>query len=354
MSGGLDERLAAHGIEVQQSTSASSSTNGCICCTTRASSRRSGTSPTTAGTTRSSSSRPGSPGHGGQTLSLELDEPVGLRPRGRRRHDHGRRRGASSRTWAPRTTSSSAAGPTTKRTRARWQLMAEQVEFATIIVINKCDRGRGHPHPLEALIADLNPSARILRTEHAASRSTRCSTRAASCAQAAPGWAQALTEAHARERPSASGPTSSGRACLHPGATWSSSVAADEEGPALEGLPLVRDARALEDPRPDGRQRATVEPAGPGAPRSGGRRRVRPRAHRGRLGRGVRGHAPGARAHRRGPPEARDGAPGRSSQGVQHGEELWLTFDDPLPGGSGSGRRPDAHEGHAHETADAS
>ena len=47
------------------------------------------------------------------------------------------------------------------------QLMAEQVEFTTIIVINKCDLvDEATLTRLEALITDLNPSAQILRTEH--------------------------------------------------------------------------------------------------------------------------------------------------------------------------------------------
>ncbi|MEC8495051.1 MAG: GTP-binding protein, partial [Planctomycetota bacterium] len=83
------------------------------------------------------------------------------------------------------------------------QLMAEQVEFATIIVINKCDLvDEATLTRLEALITDLNPSAQILRTEHGrVNLDEVLDTRGfdLEVAQAAPGWAQALTEEHTPE-----------------------------------------------------------------------------------------------------------------------------------------------------------
>ena len=47
------------------------------------------------------------------------------------------------------------------------QLMAEQIEFATIIVVNKTDLvDEDGLARVEALIADLNPSAQLLRAEY--------------------------------------------------------------------------------------------------------------------------------------------------------------------------------------------
>jgi len=46
-------------------------------------------------------------------------------------------------------------------------LMAEQVEFATIVIVNKTDLSdEASLSRIESLIADLNPSARILRADH--------------------------------------------------------------------------------------------------------------------------------------------------------------------------------------------
>ena len=83
------------------------------------------------------------------------------------------------------------------------QLMAEQIEFASIVVVNKVDLvDEASLARVEALIADLNPSARILRSEFGrlpleALLETRSFDLEA--AQAAPGWAQALTAEHTPE-----------------------------------------------------------------------------------------------------------------------------------------------------------
>ncbi len=82
-------------------------------------------------------------------------------------------------------------------------LMAEQIEFATIIVVNKTDLvDEVALKRVEALIADLNPSAKVLRAEHAQLPLTELlDTRSfdLETAQAAPGWAQALAEDHTPE-----------------------------------------------------------------------------------------------------------------------------------------------------------
>lgn len=83
------------------------------------------------------------------------------------------------------------------------QLMAEQVEFANTVVVNKTDLaddatlGR-----IEKLIADLNPSARVVRTEFGRlPLDGLLDTRSfdLELAQAAPGWAKALAEVHVPE-----------------------------------------------------------------------------------------------------------------------------------------------------------
>ena len=83
------------------------------------------------------------------------------------------------------------------------QLMAEQVEFATIIVVNKVDLvSKASLKRVEALIADLNPSARVLKAEYGRlPLGDILDTRGfdLEVAQAASGWVQALTEAHTPE-----------------------------------------------------------------------------------------------------------------------------------------------------------
>lgn len=83
------------------------------------------------------------------------------------------------------------------------QLMAEQVEFATIVVVNKTDLvDEADLARLEALIGDLNPSARILRSQHGVlSLDDILDTRGfdLEVAQASPGWVQALTDDHTPE-----------------------------------------------------------------------------------------------------------------------------------------------------------
>lgn len=83
------------------------------------------------------------------------------------------------------------------------QLMAEQVEFATIVIINKIDLvSAARVARVEALIADLNPSARVLKSEHGRlPLRDLLNTRSfdLELAQSAPGWIQALTEAHTPE-----------------------------------------------------------------------------------------------------------------------------------------------------------
>jgi G3E family GTPase len=82
-------------------------------------------------------------------------------------------------------------------------LMVEQVEFATVIVVNKTDLcDEAGLKRVESLIADLNPEALILRSEYGRlplkhllnTRSFDLET-----AQAAPGWAKALAEVHVPE-----------------------------------------------------------------------------------------------------------------------------------------------------------
>jgi G3E family GTPase len=82
-------------------------------------------------------------------------------------------------------------------------LMAEQIEFATTIVVNKTDLvDEAALERVEALVADLNPSARILRSEHARlplDDLLETNSFDLETAQAAPGWAQALAEDHTPE-----------------------------------------------------------------------------------------------------------------------------------------------------------
>lgn len=82
-------------------------------------------------------------------------------------------------------------------------LMAEQVEFATIVVINKTDLSdEASLRRLESLIADLNPSARILRSERGRlPLGDVLDTRSfdLELAQGGAGWAKALSEIHTPE-----------------------------------------------------------------------------------------------------------------------------------------------------------
>lgn len=82
-------------------------------------------------------------------------------------------------------------------------LMAEQVEFATIIVVNKTDLvdAEGLAR-VEAVLADLNPGALLVRAEHGRlPLSTLLDTRSfdLELAQASPGWARALADDHTPE-----------------------------------------------------------------------------------------------------------------------------------------------------------
>ena len=83
------------------------------------------------------------------------------------------------------------------------QLMAEQIEFATIVVVNKVDLvDEQSVRSVEALIADLNPSAHVLRSTYGRlPLHTLLETRSfdLEIAQNAPGWIQALTEEHTPE-----------------------------------------------------------------------------------------------------------------------------------------------------------
>lgn len=83
------------------------------------------------------------------------------------------------------------------------QLMAEQIEFATILVVNKVDLvDAASLARVEALIADLNPSAKVLRSEYGRlPLSELLETRGfdLEVAQGSPGWIQALTEEHTPE-----------------------------------------------------------------------------------------------------------------------------------------------------------
>ena len=83
------------------------------------------------------------------------------------------------------------------------QLMAEQVEFATIVVINKTDLvDEADIARLEALIADLNPAAQILRSQYGRLPLDQLLDTHGfdlEVAQAAPGWVQALTDDHTPE-----------------------------------------------------------------------------------------------------------------------------------------------------------
>ena len=82
-------------------------------------------------------------------------------------------------------------------------LMAEQVEFATLIVLNKVDLAtEAELARLEAVIADLNPAATILRAEFGRLPLEKLlETRGfdLELAQSSPGWVQALTDDHTPE-----------------------------------------------------------------------------------------------------------------------------------------------------------
>lgn len=82
-------------------------------------------------------------------------------------------------------------------------LMVDQIEFATIVVVNKTDLvDEADLARVEALIADLNPSAQVLRAEYGRLPLDRLlGTRSfdLEVAQSAPGWVRALTEEHTPE-----------------------------------------------------------------------------------------------------------------------------------------------------------
>ncbi|MEM1451211.1 MAG: GTP-binding protein [Planctomycetota bacterium] len=83
------------------------------------------------------------------------------------------------------------------------QLMAEQVEFATIVIVNKTDLvDEAGLAKVEALISDLNPSAQILRAEFGRLPLEQLLDTKGfdlEVAQSAPGWVQALSEEHTPE-----------------------------------------------------------------------------------------------------------------------------------------------------------
>ena len=87
--------------------------------------------------------------------------------------------------------------------RAVAQLMAEQIEFATLLVINKVDLVNADElAQVEALLADLNPAARVLRAEYGRlPLDDLLETRSfdLELAQRASGWVRALTEEHTPE-----------------------------------------------------------------------------------------------------------------------------------------------------------
>lgn len=82
-------------------------------------------------------------------------------------------------------------------------LMAEQIEFASLIVVNKIDLVA--PEGLakvEALLKDLNPSAKLIRSERGRlplSDLLKTQSFDLERAQAAPGWMHALAEVHTPE-----------------------------------------------------------------------------------------------------------------------------------------------------------
>ncbi len=82
-------------------------------------------------------------------------------------------------------------------------LMAEQVEFATIVVVNKTDLcDEADLLRVEKVVADLNPSAVSLRCEHGKlPLSSILETRSfdLELAQSGAGWAKALSEIHTPE-----------------------------------------------------------------------------------------------------------------------------------------------------------
>ncbi|MEO0660241.1 MAG: GTP-binding protein [Planctomycetota bacterium] len=82
-------------------------------------------------------------------------------------------------------------------------LMAEQVEFATIVIVNKTDLvDEAGIQRVEAVVRDLNPSAQIMRAEHG---KLPLDDLLDTCgfdletAQSSAGWAQALAEEHTPE-----------------------------------------------------------------------------------------------------------------------------------------------------------
>ncbi|MEM9801670.1 MAG: GTP-binding protein [Planctomycetota bacterium] len=83
------------------------------------------------------------------------------------------------------------------------QLMAEQVEFATIVIVNKTDLvDEAGLARVESLVADLNPSATVLRAEYGRLPLDQVlDTEGFDLeeAQSAPGWVQALTDDHTPE-----------------------------------------------------------------------------------------------------------------------------------------------------------
>ncbi len=82
-------------------------------------------------------------------------------------------------------------------------LLSDQVEFANVIVINKCDLvDRADADRLEAILRQLNPKARFLRTDHgriAARDILHTRTFDYELAQASPGWVQELMGHHTPE-----------------------------------------------------------------------------------------------------------------------------------------------------------
>ncbi len=249
------------------------------------------------------------------------------------------------------------------------QLMAEQVEFATIIVINKCDLvDEATLSRLEALITDLNPSARILRTEHGRVKLDEVlDTRGfdLEVAQAAPGWAQALTEEHTPES-EAFGIGSyvfRARMPLHPGRfmDFLQSPLMKKVLRSKGFLWFATRARWKTLVQTAG-QRATVEPAGTWwalVPEEQWPAEGEGRAHIEAVWDEEFGDMRqefvliGVDLPHEELEAALQGAL-LTQEEFNAGEELWLTFDDPLPRWQlAPAGEPDAHEGHAHETADA-
>ncbi|MEO0649747.1 MAG: GTP-binding protein, partial [Planctomycetota bacterium] len=92
-------------------------------------------------------------------------------------------------------------GPADRRPVAH--LLADQVEFATVIVINKVDLvGTAVVERIEALVRDLNPGAELVRAEHGRVPLKRLlNTRGfdLELAKASAGWSKALLEEHTPE-----------------------------------------------------------------------------------------------------------------------------------------------------------